>query len=37
MNIVWENFIYSTIVDNVLEIFYNEGHGIKEFGDQNDL
>jgi len=37
MSIDWEKFDYSSIGDNILERFFNEGHGIKEVGDYNDL
>ena len=33
----WDKFNYSTIGDNVLDRFFNEGHGIKEIGNYNDF
>lgn len=33
----WDKFNYSTIGDNILDRFFNEGHGIKTVGDINDL
>jgi len=33
----WDKFNYSTIGDNILDRFFNEGHGIKTVGDLNDF
>jgi len=33
----WDKFNYSTIGDNILDRFFNEGHGIKKVGDYDDL
>lgn len=33
----WEKFNYGSIGENILDRFFNEGHGIKEIGDINDL
>ena len=33
----WDKFNYSTIGDNILDRFFNEGHGINKVGDINDL
>jgi hypothetical protein len=33
----WDKFNYSTIGDNILDRFFNEGHGIKTVGDINDF
>jgi len=33
----FDKFNYSTIGDNILDRFFNEGHGIKEIGNYNDF
>jgi len=33
----WEKFNYSSIGDNILDRFFNEGHGIKEIGNYDDF
>ena len=33
----WEKFYYSTIGENILDRFFNEGHVINTIGDYNDL
>jgi hypothetical protein len=33
----WEKFNYSTIGENILDRFFNEGHVINTVGDYNDL
>ena len=33
----WDKFNYSTIGENILDRFFNEGYEIKTVGDYNDL